>query len=222
MTVPYEDAVATLQGMFSNLDREVVCSVLHANRGHMERTIDSLLSLCGETPVNNVPSENPPVHQSVNQVQQDEMLARMLQNDMFMREVRVNRDFNALFSAPSRQDIPPRSSSPSVVDALEDDLSLRELREKFSQLGEAAKLKFREVAMKFTKRDGGAGNASYSPLNKSRDGTDDDTEVVAFDSSVARRTKKALDVTESPESSPSLEDKRLARPKREGDNKKDK
>jgi hypothetical protein len=51
MAVPYETAVATIEGMFSgSVDREVICAVLEANNGHMEKTIECLLAMNGELP----------------------------------------------------------------------------------------------------------------------------------------------------------------------------
>ncbi len=49
MAVPFDTAVSTIHSMFNgNVDREVVTTVLEANNGHMERTIECLLRMSGE------------------------------------------------------------------------------------------------------------------------------------------------------------------------------
>jgi hypothetical protein len=244
MSIPYEEAVNTLQSMFGGMDRDVICAVLHANRGHMERTIDQLLAMSGDgisngntNESNNVnvaspppPSPNPspvtrpPAHsQNLSQIQQDELLARMLQNELFMQEIRTNREFNGVFGGVNQP--PQRYASPSIVSALEDDLSLKELKEKFGQLGEAAKLKFRELALRFGKKDA-VQNVKYSPIKMENDNNIDDTEVVALDSTLARRTAKKgqeedMDPPspEEPRDSPLMDRRRALR---RDDSKKDK
>jgi hypothetical protein len=43
--ITQEDAIATLQAMFSHMDAEVLLMVLESNGGHMERTVECLLSM---------------------------------------------------------------------------------------------------------------------------------------------------------------------------------
>ena len=51
MAVPYETAISTIQSVLNNsMEREIICAVLEANNGHMERTIEQLLSMSGEIP----------------------------------------------------------------------------------------------------------------------------------------------------------------------------
>jgi hypothetical protein len=51
MAVPYETAISTIQSVLNNsVEREIICAVLEANDGHMERTIEYLLSMSGEIP----------------------------------------------------------------------------------------------------------------------------------------------------------------------------
>ncbi len=49
MTVPYRAAIAALESMFNGaIDREVICAILEENRGHMEKTVECLLSIAGQ------------------------------------------------------------------------------------------------------------------------------------------------------------------------------
>lgn len=51
MSVPYEVAISTIHGMFNgSIDKEVIGAVLEANQGHMEKTVECLLSMSGELP----------------------------------------------------------------------------------------------------------------------------------------------------------------------------
>jgi hypothetical protein len=45
--ITQEQAVATLQAMFAHVDAEVLLMVLESNGGHMERTVEALLSMDG-------------------------------------------------------------------------------------------------------------------------------------------------------------------------------
>eukprot|EP01133_Synstelium_polycarpum_P012235 gene12235-14329_t len=199
MSVPYEEALNSLHSMFSSFDRELIGAVLQENKGHMEKTIDSLLEMSGEVPIN----QNTDADHSLAQMEQDEMLARMMQNELFMNEIRNDEDFATLFAArerqtantnageahrrvaqPSREVEPDNNSyaNASPFAGLEEDFSLQEIKEKLGQLGEAAKSKFKELSDYFMKKD----ETKYSSVN-TRDEDDSEDEVVVFDRNVSRR-----------------------------------
>jgi len=48
MTVSFADALATLQAMFGDVDKEVISVILENNGGHMEKTVDDLLAMTGQ------------------------------------------------------------------------------------------------------------------------------------------------------------------------------
>jgi len=175
--IPYEAAVDTIQTMFNNsVEREVVCAVLEANNGHMERTIECLLNISGELPIEEQVTNSTAINSSQSsdtQIKDDELLARMLQNQLFMTELKQHPEFDQFFLF---EDSPSSSTSESDVDIVN---SLK-------QLGSAAKLKFKELALKFSKNKSTTNkpDVKYSAVKTE----DDDTEVVAFDSSLAKRT----------------------------------
>lgn len=45
MTVAYDEAIATLKAMFENTDDQMIKTVLEANGGHMEHTVNDLLAM---------------------------------------------------------------------------------------------------------------------------------------------------------------------------------
>ena len=56
MSVAFDDAMATLEAMFSGMDREVLSTVLHSTGGHMERAVEVLLQLADSAPPPAAPS----------------------------------------------------------------------------------------------------------------------------------------------------------------------
>jgi len=216
MTVPYEEAVATLTAMFEAMDKEVIVMILRENQGHLERTIDILLSMSTDAtgPTTDEPSSVPAVENSappsegnISQMEQDEMLARALQNELFLSEVRSDGELNGII---------PESVAT-------DDLSLKEVKEKFNQLGESAKLKLRELSTLFFKRDPST-ESKYKPLpavTAAKHGgdvisghDDDDEEIVAFDARTVRRSPPkahTLDDEDDEDQSPHLVDRRMLR-----------
>ncbi|EGG23570.1 hypothetical protein DFA_05703 [Cavenderia fasciculata] len=193
MSVPYEEALNSLQSMFSSFDRELIGAVLQQNKGHMEKTIDALLEMSGETPIN----QNTDSDASLAQLQQDEMMARMLQNDLFVNELRNDEDFARLFQQresqaymqqqrrlrqqqqqqqqPQQQQQSPTSrpvshdheDGVSPLTLFEEDFG--DIKEKLNNLGEAAKTKFRELADFFMKKE----ESQYNAVRT----TDDDEEA---------------------------------------------
>jgi len=177
-TVTYEEAVSILQSMFQTVDNEIICSVLQANKGHLESTIDFLLSMTGETNNDTVkessttqqseqPREIPPeqVAQTISQVEQDELLARVIQNELFVQDMKE----------------PRREREEGLSPSLDEDLSLKEIKEKIGHFSEAAKLKYRELMTRFVKKDP---SAKYSTVS-----VDETTDSTLTDSTLSRRPK---------------------------------
>jgi len=119
----YEEVVSTLQSMFLYIDRDIIFATLAENEGHLECTINSLLSLDLE---HNTPSTIQ--HRIVNdaQVQEDELLAIKMQMELF-------------------------SQDPTKYQVAQDESTINELREKMSKISEVAKSKYNELVSRFKK-----------------------------------------------------------------------
>eukprot|EP01033_Poteriospumella_lacustris_P008159 gene8160-5875_t len=67
MSISYEEAISTLKVMFPDWDEETLSTVLVSNQYHVERTIENILSMCGDadaaasTATNHAPSPPPAV-----------------------------------------------------------------------------------------------------------------------------------------------------------------
>ena len=188
MSVSFQDALATLQSMFGDLDASVIQVVLESNNGHMENTVDQLLMIKGEAPIQSQPSGGgsnnninnntrsasarrvevpadflmlpdgaPPVLSPDEAYRQDELLAQMMANEMFLRELQNHPEFGEyipegmraaerLRSSSGNNDRrpPPRSSSGSALSNVESSIG-----ERISKMGEAAKTKLSALATKF-------------------------------------------------------------------------
>jgi len=193
MAIPYETAIATLQGMFMELDREVICAVLESYNGHMERTVECLLSMTSEDHSNfssfdsspAMPVSQPPLPQrpqdlpELEQIKQDELLARMVQDAWLVEQFRDPQ----LFSMFSPWGTEPTSSSSSTVDEID-------IADKIKQLGDGAKLKLKELILKVKNKVTSTGSPARSPGVKYSqiDNSQDSGEVVSFDTSISRRT----------------------------------
>jgi hypothetical protein len=60
MSITFETAIATLKVMFPDWDEETLGTILVSHQYHVERTIETILSMCGDTDVpqtNNVQLE---------------------------------------------------------------------------------------------------------------------------------------------------------------------
>lgn len=207
MTVPYDEAITTLTTMFDSMDREVIVLVLREHKGHLERTIDALLAMSSESspvepsvPAVPVESSAPASEGNISQMEQDEMLARALQNELFLSEVRSDGELNGVLNTGNTEE-----------------LSLKEVKEKFNQLGESAKLKLRELSTIFFKKDPTT-ESKYKPLPAvTADVTnhaDNDEEIVAFDARTARRSppkRQVYDDEDDEDASPHLVDRRMLR-----------
>jgi len=182
MAIPYEAAVTNIVSMFNGtIERDVVCTILEANNGHMEKTVECLLAMSGEIPVSetNVSKTNVQPQQN-SQIHEDEMYARMLQDELFIQQLQMYPEFSGVFQRDPTGD--------SEIDVLN----------KLKQMGDAAKLKLKEFAMKFKNKGPTQKNAAYSTLNNQ----EDDTEVVAFDSSLAKRTALTSNLDDETEEVP--------------------
>ncbi|KYR00428.1 hypothetical protein DLAC_03184 [Tieghemostelium lacteum] len=93
MSVPFNEAIESIQSMFHGFDKDIIELVLRQNKGNMEMTIDVLLEMNGEKPINNIDT----IEKDQQQIEQDEVLANMLQNNLFLNELRNDNDFASLF-----------------------------------------------------------------------------------------------------------------------------
>lgn len=56
MSISYEDAISTLKTMFPEWDEETLGTILISNQYHVERTIENILSMCGDVDVSPSPA----------------------------------------------------------------------------------------------------------------------------------------------------------------------
>jgi len=196
MSVPYDQAIETIASVVGNsFDKEVISMVLESNQGHMERTIEQLLQMNGTVEVSNKDSNvnnAPSLKMSQDQILDDELYARMVQDELFMQEMQADPDFEAIFgrqvveqqrrmlSSPRNQNRPQNvsssSSTPPETDIIDD----------IKKFGDAAKLKLKEWALKFKRRNQPQ-EQSGNPSRVRPEKTDEAT-VVTLDTSVTRRT----------------------------------
>eukprot|EP00727_Mastigamoeba_balamuthi_P006723 m51a1_g2671 hypothetical protein (240) ;mRNA; f:716626-718055 len=192
MSVPYETAVNELCEMFPDFDREVVVMILRENRGHMERTIDTLFVMKGEKPINDpapagaAVGPDGPAAGTQEQIDADEMLAREIQRQLAEAETRTGSDYiDNYFFGGSR---PVAQGQQGEYD---DDV-LKDLKEKWNRLGNATKLKCRELWLKLKTKTGDDGR-KFMPINEAAPAGQADDEEIAFDASLVKRTKPALE-----------------------------
>jgi len=191
MTIPYERAVTTIYECFQGkVEREVVCTVLEANNGHMERTIECILNLLDELPSTETATIEA-IQESTskqNQIHEDEIFAQMVQDQFFISQLKSTPEWNTFFPEHKMvPTIPPfggSSANPEIT--LNSNTAERipenfDFGEKFKQMGEAAKSKFREFAVKFRATD--RPDVKYSVCQ-----SEDHAEVIELDSSLTRRT----------------------------------
>lgn len=138
MAIPYEAAVATIQSMFENVDKDVICTVLEANSGHMEKTVECLLAMSGEIPAEEQQQTTTTVwnwlfcsilsvllQSNSAQIKEDEQLARMLQNQLFLNELKQHHEFDDIFfselvhsSRPSASGTTSQESDTDLVNSI--------------------------------------------------------------------------------------------------------
>ncbi|GAM16857.1 hypothetical protein SAMD00019534_000320 [Acytostelium subglobosum LB1] len=209
MSVPYQEALTSLQGMFSTFDRDIIAEILQLNKGHMEKTIDMLLEMSGETPINQQNTTDSDFRMA--QMEQDEMLARMMQNELFRNDTTNTANNSRDYLPPELYQVghasdraPPQRIRPAalprqnveeeeeddkdVMTMLEEDLNLKEIKVKFNQLGEAVKTKFGELSDYFTKKED---NNKYNPVNTSEE---DENQAITNESVTRRNTVQTNDM----------------------------
>ena len=109
MAVSLEAAIETLQTMFPSLDAETLEEVLKQQGGHMENTVEVLLTFASEATAEDVvrSADAPPLSASAHaaspqavrtataqqQMSEDEVLAMALQNQMFLEDMRADPEF---------------------------------------------------------------------------------------------------------------------------------
>eukprot|EP01132_Coremiostelium_polycephalum_P001500 gene1500-1892_t len=214
MSVPFEQALESLRTMFTDFDGEVIETVLRQNKGHMEKTIDMLLEMNGQQPINGTNTDS---DFNIAQTHQDEILARMLQNQLYTDQMRHDqqlqqqlhqqqlqqqRNAHQQQNQHQRQQYrdddddtdtddssseqhhhnhsdPENTEYTSPLSLLEEDLNLKEIKEKISQFGEVAKTKFRELSDMFLKKE----ETKYEAVNTKAEDEDDEgeEEVVVYD-----------------------------------------
>jgi len=211
--VGLDEALATLQAMFNGIDREVLQVVLEANSGQMERTIDVLLKMSNEndpstktsssTAVSSLPDDFLSIPGSkgsdLSQVQQDELYAKMVQDELFVQELASQAqafpEFNTFLGEAAPRNLYPEAAraargNPNGQQAhpqqqQQQNDTFKEIKEKFSSMSEAAKRKFSELATRFSRNPSrGAANTNTNTNTNTRytslPATDE--EVVAFES----------------------------------------
>jgi len=200
MAVPFETAVSNLQSIFPDLDREVICAVLEANNGRLERTVDFLLGM-------GVDSRNSSCSNSdFDQIRQDEFIARMLQDELFIQELRQYPELISVLDNGAAT-MGSSTNAPRVNNMSSQSSGEIDIADKLKQLGDAAKLKFKELVMKFKTRSSNSSNSSnpsvkYSPINNEDEGG---AEFISFDSSLSKRTSPSFVLDEEEESASTFE-----------------
>jgi hypothetical protein len=200
MAVPFETGVGNLQSMFPDLDREVICAVLEANNGRLERTVDFLLGM-------GVDSRNSSCSNSdFDQIRQDEFIARMLQDELFIQELRQYPELISVLDNGAAT-MGSSTNAPRVNNMSSQSSGEIDIADKLKQLGDAAKLKFKELVMKFKTRSSNSSNSSnpsvkYSPINNEDEGG---AEFISFDSSLSKRTSPSFVLDEEEESASTFE-----------------
>jgi len=255
--VGLDEALATLQAMFNGIDREVLQVVLEANHGQMERTIDVLLKMSNENdPSTKVSSNTASVSSlpddflsipgskgsDLSQVQQDELYAKMVQDELFVQELASQAqafpEFNTFLGETGPRNLYPEAAraaraNPNGQQAhpqQQQNDTFKEIKEKFSSMSEAAKRKFSELATRFSRNPSRGNNNNTNTASNSNTRYTSlpatDEEVVAFESpdspgtSASKRGAYTGDIEMTTDIS-SLSDKRQKKEPKITDNKKD-
>lgn len=66
MSISFEEAVATLTSMFPDWDEETLAALLTSNNYHVEQTIETVLSMCGDTTTTTNADPTPSNHNTAN------------------------------------------------------------------------------------------------------------------------------------------------------------
>lgn len=200
MAVPLQEAVGQLQTMFPALDAQTIEEVLRQQNGHMEQTVELLLNFASEATAEDVArsaeaprladaagmqvqgSAPPPTDwTNASQMEQDEALARALQNRDFQEQLRQDPAHRQYVYEDAPDGRRPSQSSGDMM-------------KKLSDMGASAKASLLNMWNKVqqtasNRRPSLGSNSQYRSLNDDDDGPDE-AEVVAFeneDSTVQRR-----------------------------------
>jgi len=116
MAVTFDDALVTLQSMFTEMDKEVLTTILEANNGHMENTVICLLKMSGDNSVTQENSVNPA---QLQQEQHDELFARNLQNQIIQQQreeaLRAHYQYYGRSSSNDKDEYWPQHSEPDPL-----------------------------------------------------------------------------------------------------------
>ncbi|CCI43277.1 unnamed protein product [Albugo candida] len=178
--------------MFPTWDLNALNDVLHANRDHLDRTIDAILSLTHSSDTKaaqlvlpedflRLPELENPAHKyapTAAQMEQDAMLARMLQTEYFARQLlsddRLMFERSTLGLQKEENDISTtEAASKAYITA----------RKRISSVSEAAKSKMHELYLRFqTRNDARSRSDPYShrPLVAADSDSDDEYGGVGF------------------------------------------
>ena len=88
--VTYEEAIGMLAAMFPARSEPFLASVLEAHGGHMERSVEYIFATEAEPP------PEPSAAQAAASLAEDEELARLLQDQMFLEELRQRPEYSEL------------------------------------------------------------------------------------------------------------------------------
>ncbi|OWZ12149.1 hypothetical protein PHMEG_00014736 [Phytophthora megakarya] len=177
----FRDDLAALRSMFPSWDVALLEELLEAHEGHMESTVDALLTMdppgAAQTPPpapsspRRAPSSSPsgkprrvtlpddflrlPMDESrelSEQEERDAVLARMLQDQIFRDEVLSSEEFSSHFHDRSRRSYPPEKSATEIASE-----TYTAMSEKFTSMSEGAmtvmKNKMHDMYMRFQMRN---------------------------------------------------------------------
>eukprot|EP00898_Chlorokybus_atmophyticus_P005960 jgi/Chlat1/6365/Chrsp44S05830 len=165
MALAYEEALTTLQGMFSDVSPDVIAAVLEAHQGHMEATVETLLSMTGGGVADpTVPGRDLAAERA--QQEEDEHLARQLQ---------------AEFNRQQQPPIVPAGQTPAPQGAAEGVSSFTNrmapatdtVSDRMKTMGEAAKRNFNAFTNKIANM---TSTKKYSLVGTTEFGGDDDND----------------------------------------------
>lgn len=157
MAVSFEDALNTLKSMFPDIEDETLSMVLESQNGHMEKTVEILLSMCdtGAPPLDgfvNEGADSEAVVPQQDQIDSDEALARALQDAQFVEQLRTNSDagqFSSLFGSRGPESRPRAEEGDFCGPPQTDSLSYEAISKGLSSMGEAAKTKLTLLSRQF-------------------------------------------------------------------------
>jgi len=118
-------AVAELKQMFPDVDDELLLMVLQEKRGDTAACIEPLLAMSDPNYVPSTPATDSTATMSVqsstpqDQIIQDEILAKMLQDELFVNELNGNEEFQRSTRAAGPNQSPSASTGPTIAERLQ-------------------------------------------------------------------------------------------------------